>query len=508
MIILVLSCVSVCFIIIVLKFFYELWWKPIYVQSALRSQGIKGPQYRFFHGNSKELIRMSNESLTTPMELSHQMLQRLQPHCYFWKKLYGSNCVYWLGPRPRLIITEPNLAKEIMNKDDLYPKPEFESYLKNLFGDGLVTANGEKWFRLRKLANHIFHGESLKGMTPAMIAATEMMLERWRQHEAKEIDVYEEFKLLTSEIISRTAFGSSYLEGQHIFDMLSRLILILYRNNYLVKIPLLKKFLKTKDDMEADRIEDGIRDSIMKMIKKREEEAKLRQVDSYGSDFLGVLIKANRDMDKTKQISIEDLIDECKTFYIAGQETTSSALAWNILLLAIHMDWQEKAREEILELFGQRNPTLDEISRLKIMNMIINETLRLYSPSITMMREVHKGTRLGKLVAPARMDVLVSILALHHDPEIWGEDVHLFKPERFAEGVAKATRNNIAAFCPFGLGPRNCVGMSFSMAETKIVLSMILQRYRFTLSPNYVHSPIVLIAVSPQKGLQVTLQPL
>lgn len=74
----------------------------------------------------------------------------------------GSNCVYWLGPRPRLIITEPNLAKEIMNKDDLYPKPEFESYLKNLFGDGLVTANGEKWFRLRKLANHIFHGESLK----------------------------------------------------------------------------------------------------------------------------------------------------------------------------------------------------------------------------------------------------------------------------------------------------------------------------------------------------------
>lgn len=77
-------------------------------------------------------------------------------------------------------------------------------------------------------------------MTPAMIAATEMMLERWRQHEAKEIDVYEEFKLLTSEIISRTAFGSSYLEGQHIFDMLSRLILILYRNNYLVKIPLLK----------------------------------------------------------------------------------------------------------------------------------------------------------------------------------------------------------------------------------------------------------------------------
>ncbi|KAG8654209.1 hypothetical protein MANES_05G109200v8 [Manihot esculenta] len=420
----------------------------------------------------------------------------------------GSDCVCWLGPRPQLIIAEPNLVKEILNKDDLYRKPEFESYLKNLFGDGLVTTRGEKWFRQRKLANHTFHGESLKDMIPAMIETTEMMLERWRQHETKDIDVYEEFKLLTSEVISRTAFGSSYLEGQHIFDMLSRLILILYRNSYLVKIPLLKKFLKTKDDVEGDRLEHGIRDSILKMIKKREEEAKLRQVDSYGSDFLGVLIKASKDVDKTKQISIEDLIDECKTFYIAGQETTASALTWNILLLAIHTDWQEKAREEVLELFGQRNPTLDEISRLKIMNMIINETLRLYTPIITLIREIQKGTRLGKLLAPTRMDVLVSPLTLHHDPEIWGEDVHLFKPERFAEGVAKATRNNIAAFCPFGLGPRNCVGMNFAMAETKIVLSMILQRYRFTLSPSYVHSPIVLIAISPQKGLQVTLQPL
>ncbi|KAF2325484.1 hypothetical protein GH714_029458 [Hevea brasiliensis] len=422
--------------------------------------------------------------------------------------LEGNNCVSWLGPRPQLIVTEPNLVKEILNKDELYPKPEFESYLKNLFGDGLVTTRGEKWFRQRKLANHTFHGDNLKVMIPAMIASAEMMLERWRQHESKEIDVYIEFKLLTSEIISRTAFGSSYLEGKHIFDLLSRLILILSRNNYQVRIPGLKKIIKTKDDIEADRLEHGMRDSILKMIKKREEEAKMREVDSYGSDYLGVLIKANRDVDKTKQISIDDLVDECKTFYIAGHETTTSSLTWSVLLLAMHRDWQEKARKEVLELFGQRNPTSDEISRLKIMNMIVNETLRLYTPITTLIREVQKGTKLGKLIAPARMDVLIPTLAVHHDPEIWGEDVHLFKPERFAEGVAKATRNNIAAFCPFGLGPRNCVGMNFAMTETKIALSMILQRYRFTLSPSYVHSPIVLIAVCPQSGLQITLQPL
>ncbi|KDP41344.1 hypothetical protein JCGZ_15751 [Jatropha curcas] len=425
---------------------------------------------------------MRDESFNSSMELSHQVFPRLQPHYYLWSKLHGKNFINWLGPRPQLIVTEPQLVKEILNnKDELYPKPEFFTYMTKLFGDGLVT-------------------------TKAMITSVEMMLRRWRQNEHKEIDVWKEFKLLTSEVISRTAFGSSYLEGQHIFDMLMELVLLLSKNGYEVRIPIIKKFIKTKDDIKSEKLEQGVRDSILKMIKKREEEAS--EMDSYGSDYLGVLIKANQDPDKTKKISIDDLVDECKTFYIAGQETTLSLLTWTIFLLAIHTDWQEKARKEVLELFGPRSPTSDEINKLKIMNMILNETLRLYSPITTLIREVQKGSKLGKLLAPARMDLLIPTLGVHHDPDIWGEDVHLFKPERFAEGVAKATKNNIAAFVPFGLGPRSCVGMNFAMAETKIALSMILRRYRFTLSPTYIHSPIVVIGVSPKKGLQIILQAL
>lgn len=74
-------------------------------------------------------------------------------------------------------------------------------------------------------------------MIPAMIASMEVMLKRWRRHEGKEIEVFREFKILTSEIISRTAFGSSYLEGQHIFDMLTRMVHIIARNNYKIRIP-------------------------------------------------------------------------------------------------------------------------------------------------------------------------------------------------------------------------------------------------------------------------------
>ena len=139
------------------------------------------------------------------------------------------------------------------------------------------------------------------------------------------------------------------------------------------------------------------------------------------------------------------------------------------------------------------------------MNMIINESLRLYPPVVAMSRKVEREVRLGNLDLPANIMVEIPILALHHDPQIWGDDAHLFKPERFAEGVAKATKDNFAAFLPFGMGPRVCVGFNFAMTEAKIALAMILQRYTFALSPAYVHSPVQHLTIRPQHGLQVIL---
>lgn len=140
--------------------------------------------------------------------------------------------------------------------------------------------------------------------------------------------------------------------------------------------------------------------------------------------------------------------------------------------------------------------------------MIINETLRLYPPLVVYVREVKKEVKLGNLIVPANIDITIPVIAVHHDPQIWGEDFHLFKPERFAQGVAKATSNNTAAFLPFGLGPRTCVGFNFTIIEAKMALSMILKRYKFTLSPNYVHSPVARITLCPQRGIQVTLRAL
>ncbi|XP_021824405.1 cytochrome P450 CYP749A22-like [Prunus avium] len=492
-----------------LNIFYKLWWAPTRIQKLMALQGIKGPSYRPIHGNTKEILNMRREIIGRPMNLSHDIVSAVRPHVHSWTKIYGMNFLQWYGSQAQLVIMEPELCKEILNnKDGAFAKRKPQSYVKKLLGDGLGTTDGEKWGKLRKLANHAFHAESLKSMVPDMVASAETMLEGWKNNEGKEIEVFEPFRMFTSEVISRTAFGSSYLEGHNFFENLMKLSFLIFKNALTVRFPGISKFFKTSDEIESEKLEKGMRDSIIEIVEKREKKAMDGEEDSFGSDFLGLLLKAHHDTNDSQRISVDDLVDECKTFYFAGQETTNSMLAWTVFLLALNTDWQEEARKEVLQLFGRQNPNPDGLSKLKTMSMIINESLRLYPPVVSVERKVRREVKLGKLIVPANVELIIPILAIHHEPEFWGEDVQLFKPERFAEGVAKATNNNIAAFLPFGMGPRTCVGFNFAITEAKIALSMILQRYTFTLSPAYVHSPYEYLTVRPQHGVQVVLHSL
>ncbi|XVF85764.1 hypothetical protein PTKIN_Ptkin17bG0143400 [Pterospermum kingtungense] len=503
---LVLLTGSLCLYLLIalLHVLYKYWWIPYRIQIILNSQGIRGPPYEFIHGNNKATIEMKREVLRTPMTLTHEIFPRVLPHIHSWINSYGKNFLTWNGVRALLVITEPELIKEVLkNSENAFPKTKPSYFMSKILGEGLATSDGAKWARQRKLANHAFHGESLKDMTPALVASVETMLEKWKGQEGKEIEVFQEFRLLTSEMISRAAFGSSYLEGEKIFKMLMKLLIVAGRNMYKAKIPIISEFWKSADEIESEKIVKAIRDSVMEVVKKREEKVVNGEADSFGRDFLGLLLNSHHYSDEKNRLSVDDLVDECKTFYFAGQETTNSLLAWTVLLLAIHRDWQERARSEVIEVFGAQSPDFEGISKLKTITVIINETLRLYPPINGMVRKVGREVQLGKLKLPTCIELYIPNMALHHDPELWGDDVHLFKPERFAEGIAKATNYNAAAFIPFGSGPRTCIGMSFAITETKTAVSMILQRYSITLSPGYVHSPLARLTLAPQRGIQL-----
>ena len=113
-------------------------------------------------------------------------------------------------------------------------------------------------------------------------------------------------------------------------------------------------------------LQKEIERSILEIIKKREEKMMAAEVESYGDDFLGLLLDSHHAIDQSKRTSIQDVIDECKTFYVAGQETTNVLLSWTVLLLAIHTDWQEEARNEVFKVLAHQTPNGNGIAKLKI----------------------------------------------------------------------------------------------------------------------------------------------
>ncbi|XP_020530523.1 cytochrome P450 CYP749A22-like [Amborella trichopoda] len=474
----------------------------------MEKQGIRGPPYKFLHGNNKEVELMMREAIAKPMDLSHDTFSKVQPYIYTWTKIYGDTFLSWVGPKPQLFIREPELIKEILNNKSWdYRKPDRNPIIEKLLGDGLASTNiQKKWAFHRKMANKAFNAECLKDMFSEMVKSTEEMLGRWRESDGREIEISSELRVLTQDIISRTAFGSNYLEGQELFNLFSKMAILVSSNVRKITFPG-SGFFQSRDEVEAKILDTEIMRLMMKMIDSRKEKANNGESVGYGNDFFGMLLKSGHEIEDEAKLSLQDILDECKTFYFAGHETTFGLISWIIILLAMYPEWQDRARKEVTEVFGSSIPTMDGIGRLKIVNMIINETLRLY-PSVTVLsRQLKKEVRLGKLTIPSGTEVVVPALALHYDSQQWGKDVHLFKPERFSQGITNAAKSPIA-FLPFGFGPRMCVGLNFAILESKLAVSMILQRYSLLLSPSYHHAPVLMVTTRPQHGAPIIINPL
>lgn len=134
--------------------------------------------------------------------------------------------------------------------------------------------------------------------------------------------------------------------------------------------------------------------------------------------------------------------------------------------------------------------------------MILNESLRLYPPIVAMIRRAKADVELGGCKIPSGTELLIPILAIHHDQALWDNDVNEFNPARFAKGVAMATKHP-AAYIPFGIGARRCIGQNLAILQTKLTLAIILQRFSFRMSPCYQHAPTVLMLLYPQYGAPI-----
>ncbi|KAL4575515.1 hypothetical protein LXL04_022361 [Taraxacum kok-saghyz] len=506
-------CVSGVAAILILTISNWLWFKPKKIEKLLRYQGLKGSPYRFVLGDLKEIMQMSSEAKSKPMNLTHDIAPRVMPFFHKSVTAYGKSCFTWMGTTPMVHISEPTMIREVFGNFYQFQKPREGNPLTKLLVRGLIVAQSDQWIKHRKIINPAFHVEKLKHMVPAFYLSCRDMMDKWGEMITKEssceMDIWPYLQTFSSDVISRTAFGSSFEEGRKIFELQTEQAELFIKAAHSLYIPG-SRFLPTKDNKRMKEIHREVQVSIKIIIDKRV--AAMKAGETSKDDLLGILLDSNYKEIEQKGnsnfgLSIEEVIEECKLFYFAGQETTGNMLVWTMILLGQHIDWQNRAREEVLHVFGNKKPDIDGLSHLKIITMIFYEVLRLYPPAAFVRRVTREGTKLGKLNLPAGTLVQLNALLLHHDKDIWGEDVNEFKPERFLEGVSKVTKGQ-SSYVPFGGGPRICIGQNFAMLEAKMALSMILQGFYFELSPSYSHAPHTIITLQPQFGAHFILHKL
>ncbi|XP_020275366.1 cytochrome P450 709B2-like [Asparagus officinalis] len=480
-------------------------WRPYVITKRFRKQGVNGPKYKFWSGCLEEIRSLKKAARDTEMDVhSHDIIPRVLPHYFKWMNQYGGRFLYWIGSNPRICITDAEQAKQVLsNKFGFYTKIKPNGPVLALLGRGLVLTDGSDWARHRRVVSPAFTMDKLKIMVKKMAECTESMLDTWhdRMVRAESIEVNQQFQELTADVISHAAFGSSYIEGKEVFLAQKELQFLVLASMLNRPIPGYS-YLPTKLNLKKWELERKMRNALLRIIDSRLSS----KGSGYGNDLLGIMLEATQKQEGM-QLNTNEIIDECKTFFFAGHETTSHLLTWTVFLLSTNQEWQEKLREEVIRECGVKVPNADNLTKFKLVTMVLMEALRLYCPVIMILRQAAKDMNLGGFMIPKGTSVTIPFAIIHLSKELWGDDANKFNPLRFENGINKAAKHPNALLA-FSMGPRACVGQNFSMLEAKTVIAMILQRFSFSLSQEYKHKPADLLTLQPQNGLPIVFKPL
>jgi cytochrome P450 len=228
--------------------------------------------------------------------------------------------------------------------------------------------------------------------------------------------------------------------------------------------------------------------------------AKCRADKDASAGLIEMLIKSV-DEETNEAMTEQQLFDEVMTIFLAGYETTSTALTWLLVILKKHPAVLEKLQAEIDQVLGSRAPTFEDILRLTYTHQVFMEVLRYHTVASLLPRALNEPDQLGPYLLPANALVLLSIHGVHHNPRVWNNP-EVFDPERFApEAIAQ---RHPFAYVPFSAGPRKCAGDEFALLEGPLIIAMLLQRYTINLLPNQTFEAR-LGNLRPKNGVKATL---
>ncbi len=402
-----------------------------------------------------------------------------------------------------VFVTDPALVRRVLfDAPDVYDKGDVvRRRLSAALGDSLLIAPEERWRPQRRITAPIFQARRVETFIPAMIDEARRSAVDLTARAGTVVDVHAAMIDLAYRVISRTAFSSDGVDDPAAF---SRAIAEYFHALGRVDIASalgLPAWVPTIDRLRARPALALFRRQIGAVIARRRRRLAEEGAQALPDDLLTRLLTA-RDPQTGRPLSDESVYDNTVTFYAAGHETTANTLAWVLFLLSEHPEWDAAVHDEIATLPRDRDPGPEDLARLTLTRMVVDETLRLYPPAPHLPRQPIRDDDLGPIRVRAGTIVFTSPYVSQRHEARWSRP-NAFDPTRFAPGRREAIDR--FAYFPFGVGPRTCIGAQFSIQEVLIALVVLLRALRFEAAAPDAVFPQADITLSPRGGLPMRL---
>jgi len=406
---------------------------------------------------------------------------------------YGDVFGMRIGNFRSFFVNHPDLIEDVLVKNArLYHKGRILQANKYLFGEGLLTSEGDFWLRQRRLAQPAFHRARVEAYAATMVEYAQEHAAGWQA--GQERDIHEEMMQLALRIVGKTLFDADVTrDAKEVGETLDLLLRLAANFGRTILVPL---WVPTPRNIRAKLGIKRLEKVIYRII------AEKRASGRDTGDLLSLLL-AVQDEDGTR-MNDRQLRDETITLFLAGHETTANTLSWTWWLLAQHPAVERKFHEELHGVLGGRAPALQDLPRLPYLNLVLTESLRLYPTAWGMARLAIEEHEIAGYPVHPKNGVAFAQWVVHRDAR-WFDAPLEFRPERWENGLAKQLPR--FAYFPFGGGPRQCIGNQFALMEASLVLATLGQKFRFALVPGHKVTPLASITLRPRDGIRVRLEP-
>lgn len=419
---------------------------------------MKGKEIQKFKGNT--IFSSGNAMRKNPLNFLIE-LDKNYPGIVHWKFLH-LDVVH---------LSDPELVRDVLQTNQkYYIKNLMYNQLKLLLGQGLVTSEGKLWKKQRKLIQPSFHKHYINNLFNEMLNCTNEMITDWKAEATQDgkINVAVEMNKITLQIIGKTMLSADFkTESKTVGDSLTYLLKALEKRvlrgiNFPIWVP-------TPTNTEFKNKRKVLDALIFKLISDR------RKTGRQKGDLLDMMMESR--YEDTGEAMPDNLLrDELMTVFLAGHETTATALTWTFYLLAKHPEVYQKLKNEVKEVVGDGELTFQHLQKLKYTKACLNESMRLRPPVWVIGRRATEDNMVGDYFIKKDTTVLISPYIVHRHLNHW-KNPEVFAPERWETEEVK--QMDKFAYFPFAAGPRMCIGNNFALLEADIILAKVIQQFDF-----------------------------